>query len=105
MDYAILAVVVVLALLEGTHAALVERIGSVKPELRRELGRAGPGYWFFGAYRAAPMYRRLLFSGRLRAELGSHPKLLTLLSAEQFLLLVVWVPVACVVFLSFLSAS
>ena len=105
MDYAILAFVIALALLEGTHAQLVQGIAKAKPELLRELGRTGPGYWFFGAYRVAPNYRRFLFSGRLKAELSSCPKLLNLLLAEQILLYVVWLPIVYLVLLEVLPAK
>ena len=53
-DLELLAVLVVAALLEGTHAAMVQQIKSVKPSLLNSLGRTGPGYYFFGLFWFAP---------------------------------------------------
>ena len=70
-DYLAL-VFIVAALLEGTHAALVQAIRSKRPELLGELGPTGPGYYFFGLFAFEPAYRRSL---GLRLSLLWFPRL------------------------------
>ena len=94
-----LAVLVVAALLEGTHAALVLQIKSLKPSLLNSLGRTGPGYYFFGLFWFAPTYRRSLSSGRLRAELNGHPGAVRLSQIELWLWYSLWLVVAIVILL------
>ena len=96
VDYAIILVVLLAAILEGTHGAAVQEMRRVKPELLNALGRTGPGYYFFRAYQSSPQYRQALISGALLAEVAGSRQLVRLLTVERLLWYAIWVAVAAV---------
>jgi hypothetical protein len=93
MEYKVLVVLLVFPLLEGTHVALLQRVGGVKPALLKELGRSGPGYYFFGLFWFHPTYRRRLTSRWLASELKEHRQCVGLANAELLLWYLLWVVV------------
>jgi hypothetical protein len=97
METKITAVVLVISLLEGIHVTLVREIAKAKPALLEQLGRVGPGYYFFGLFWFAPAYRSRLTSGQLKAELAEYPALRRLAGAELFLWYAMWAVIAAAV--------
>lgn len=91
-------VLLTVALLEGVHAALVQKIKEANPDLCNALGNVGPGYYFFGLFWFSPTYRRFLISGRLASELLPYPKLARLSQIEVLLWYAMWLTIAIAIF-------
>jgi hypothetical protein len=99
MEYKFALVALTLALLEGTHANLSQRIKTAEPEIYKTLGITGPGYFFFGLFWFAPTYRRFLTSHKFASVLSGHPELVRLGEVELILWYVMWLSVALAVIL------
>lgn len=97
--YKLLVFILILVLIEGTHAVLIGEIKRTKPELYKLFGRDYPGYYFFGLFWLYPSYRRYLLSGKLKAELSMHPKLLKLCILEELLWYAMWIVLILLVLL------
>ena len=67
------------------------------PALTEKLGRTGPGYYFFGLFWFAPLYRQALTSGKLESELETRPELRRLAVIERVLWYLMWVSIVLVV--------
>jgi hypothetical protein len=94
-----LVVGLVLSLLEGTHAFVVQRIRESSPSVVPALGLTGPGYYFFGLFWFHPTYRQLLTSGKLKAMLAHNPSVARLASYEVLLWYSLWLVTALAVLL------
>lgn len=98
MNYQILIVLTILALLEVVHATVAQRIKITKPDLYRQLGRTGPGYYFFGLFWIAPKYRMFLTKRIFVTELSEYPAPVGLANIEFVLWYTMWIALILVVF-------
>ena len=98
MDYQLAAILLVLILLEGVHATLIQKIEVELPNVYNSFGRMRSGYYVFGRFWFSPSYRKFLTSGRYKTALLRHSELVRLANFELILWYGMWLTIAFAVF-------